>query len=42
MFDLFEKPISDMYIYEFICLCPCVYAMCCVRDYVYGHMLCDG
>ena len=29
MFDLFEKPIFDNYIYGFICLYSCVYVMCC-------------
>ena len=43
MFDLLEKPIFDMYIYGFMWFYPCFYAMCCcVCDYEYGHMLCDG
>ena len=41
VFDLFEKLIFDMYIYGFIYFYPYVYAMCCVRDYICGHMLCE-
>ena len=44
MFDLFEKLIFDKYECGFICLCPCVYVMCCYVLSVIMYMgicMCD-